>query len=147
MNQKKAKALRRAAKQIAARFPIHATKSYQDIVRQTVTEQVVVDETLTLKGLRILKRVFGKKAKPNTKMVEKIVDETRQTVLVTGWRFIQQRLKKAIRRDPSVDTTGIFIENPLKGQRARDRSYSLKHEDVRTFFLGDRATPGYKGAL
>lgn len=121
MNGKKAKALRRAAKQIATQFPVHATKTYQDIVRQTVTEHTVIDESMVAKGLRILKRVFGKKAKPKTKMVEKVVHETRQTVLATGWRFIQQRLKGAVRRrEARVDAAGNIL--PVEATRAEVRA-------------------------
>jgi hypothetical protein len=109
MNQKKAKAIRRAAKLAAAQFPaVHNHRAaYKDIVRQVVTEQEVLDESILDKGMRILKRVFGKKAAPKTKLVEKVVHESRQTIMVSGWRFIQQRLKAALRRgEASVDAAG-----------------------------------------
>jgi hypothetical protein len=99
MNGKKAKALRRAAKQVASQFPIHNMRaSYQDIVRQHVTEQVVIDEGVVKQSLRKLGRLLGIKTAPKTKKVEKVIHESRQTVMVAGWRFIQQRLKAAIRR-------------------------------------------------
>jgi len=95
MRATKAKAVRRAAKQAAAQFPaVHNMRaSYQDIVRQHVTEVEVSDEG---KVVGFLKRLVG--MKPKTKKVEKVVHETRQTVLASGWRFIQQRLKGAVRR-------------------------------------------------
>jgi hypothetical protein len=111
MNQKKAKALRRAAKSIAAQFPgVHNMRAtYQDIVRQTKQTITVPDENVLQRGLRKLGRLLGRKSKPKTKEVEILVDETRQTVMVAGWRYVQQRLKRAVRRgDLNLDgVTGI----------------------------------------
>lgn len=109
MNGHKSKSLRRAAKQIAAQFPtVHNMRaSYQDIIRQVVTDVDEIDEGLVMRGLRKLSRLFGKKSKPKTKKVEKLVAESRQTVLASGWRFIQQRLKAAIRRrEAFIDQNG-----------------------------------------
>lgn len=116
MNQKKAKALRRAAKATAAQFPVHATKTYQDIVRQTVQRVEVADKVTILgKVSRVLGRMLGKKTKPKTKEVEVVTNESRQTVLASGWRFIQQRLKAAIRRrEAFINRDGEVIETSVR---------------------------------
>ena len=114
MNGKKAKALRRAAKQAAAQFPdVHNMRaSYQDIVRQHVTEEEVVDDNVIV---GFIQGLFGKKRR--TKKVEKVVHETRQTVLASGWRFIQQRLKAAIRRrEAKITWNGDIV--PLQNRQA-----------------------------
>lgn len=123
MNQKKAKALRRAAKQAAAGFPeVHNTRaSYQDIVRQTVTDVEVVDEGVVKQSLRKLGRMLGIKTKPKTKKVEQVINETRQTIMVSGWRFIQQRLKAAVRRgDARITANGSIVPTRSRAELRND---------------------------
>ncbi len=112
MNQRKAKAMRRAAIAVAKRFPdIHSKVTYQDIVRQKVVTREVIDENSLQKGLRFLGRLLGKKSKPKTKEVETVVEETRTTRLASGWKFILRRFKAAVRRrDAMVNSNGHLVE-------------------------------------
>lgn len=107
MNGHKSRALRRASKALAAQFPdVHSTKSYQDIVRQTVQEKEVLEGNPVS---RLLKRLVGKK--PKTKRVERVIGESRQIVLTSGERFIRQRLKKALRRGDIVILPNGVLES------------------------------------
>ena len=111
MRSKKAKALRRAAKAIAAKFPdVHGQDSYREIVRETI-EKVNVPVPPTL--MQKLRRMFGKTPPIPTKRVDMVTKETRQLVLSSGPKYIIRRLKAALRRDPSVgQTEGLFLPNP-----------------------------------
>ena len=145
MNQKKAKALRRAAKKLAAQFPdVHARDVHSTIVKQILVKHVVrIPPTLIAKA----RKFFGLKAPPiKTKVVERVAKEHRQLVMTAGPRFILKRLKAAMRRG-EFDTTHSMFVNPLKGQRRVERSYSIPYDTVRAMCYGTRATPGYKPAL
>jgi hypothetical protein len=115
MNQHKSKALRRAAKQIAAQFPgVHDTNTYRDIVRQTI-ERINVPLPPTL--MQKLRRMFGKTPPVPTKRVDKVTKETRQLVLSSGPKFILRRLKAALRRgEITITPSGMIeaVDNPYR---------------------------------
>lgn len=92
MNQRRAKAIRRAAKGYSRRLSPSYDPTYKDIVRQWVS----YDEVPLSPLAKIVQFFKGRKKAP-TKTVERVIGESRQTILVGGWRFTQQRLKKALR--------------------------------------------------
>lgn len=115
MNQKKAKALRRAAKRLAAQYPdVHSKDVHQTIVKQILVRHVVkIPPTLLAKA----RKFFGLKAPPiKTKVVERVAKEHRQLVVTRGPRYILKRLKAAMKRGELLTTDPLFI-NPLKGTR------------------------------
>jgi hypothetical protein len=115
VNQKKAKALRRAAKKVAAMYPIHQKgDTYQDIVKRTIQKVVTrIPPTLMQKA----RKFFGLKNPPiKTKVVERVVKESRQLVLSSGVKFILRRLKAAMKRGALLTTDPLFV-NPHKGTR------------------------------
>jgi len=115
MNQKKAKALRRAAKAIAAKFPdTHGQTVYNTVVKQT-TQKVVTRIPPTL--MQRARKFFGLKNPPvKTKVVERVIKESRQLVLVAGVKFILNRLKDAMKRGELTVRDPLF-RNPHRGTR------------------------------
>lgn len=120
MNQSKAKALRRAAKSIAQQSEAHRTSraTYNTVVRRFVERRVVSVKESTLG--KIGRWLRGKKAPPRTKTVEVVHKESHQTVIVSGWRFVQQRLKAAVRRKEARLVQGSIV--PYNTTRASLRA-------------------------
>jgi hypothetical protein len=102
VNEKKAKVLRRTARELAAQKPeLHAVDTYKTITREYFAEQIAARPSL-------LRRLFKKFLPP---VRNEPIYTACQLVLSAGPKFIYRRLKAAYRRGALSIVGGQVIVN------------------------------------